>query len=159
MFLSLERKWPLPVVWSPAGPVLGASVGPDLLSQSNSSSAPCIQMHRASSKEQPQADRAENSLIISQLSFQMLSPVGFNKADISLSTLPPLPSHKFTCSTDENLFTWWFVGFFTVQERDIIHSNNVMSSSSVHLSHIIRAAEPNLRTEMMMMITLMLLKD
>lgn len=49
----------MPEVWSPAGPVLGVSVGPDLLCQSKSSSAPWVQIHRLSSKEQPYKDRAE----------------------------------------------------------------------------------------------------
>lgn len=52
---------PFPVVWSPAGPVLGVSVGPDPLIQSKLSSAPCTQTHTLSSKEQPYVDRADDA--------------------------------------------------------------------------------------------------
>lgn len=54
------------------------------------------------------------------------------------------------------LITWWLVGFFTVQEGDIIHSNSVACSGSICRSHITDAAEPNLRIER---ITFMILKD
>lgn len=59
--LSLLLIAPFPVVWSPAGPVLGVSVGPDPLVQSNPSSAPCVQPHRPSSKEQSYVCKAEDA--------------------------------------------------------------------------------------------------
>lgn len=49
---------PVPLVWSPAGPVLTVSVGPLFLSQWNSPVPPGTHLHRSSSKEQPTVDRA-----------------------------------------------------------------------------------------------------
>ena len=48
----------------------------------------------------------------------------------------------------EALFTWWLVGLFTVKERDVIHSNSVVSSTSDSLCWFIYATEPNLRRQM-----------
>lgn len=149
------RRWPFPVVWSPAGPVLGVSVGPDLLSQSNLSSAPCTHAHRPSSKEQREADRAEDGKRSSELakSSPKCSPVGFYKA-WSMKHATTIVNFQYM-HVHENLFTWRLVGFFTVQKRDIIHSKNMISSRSVPQSRFIHATEPNLRTDM---ITFMVLK-
>lgn len=111
------------MVWSPAGPVLGVSVGPDPLIQSSWSSAPCTQTHRPSSKEQLHVDRAEDAK---------------EKCEISQN-----PSRNFIY-TLKQLFTRCFVGFFAVSERDVIYCNDVISSGGIG---ILQTTEPNLNQQ------------
>lgn len=146
-------------MWSPAGPVLGVSVGPDLLSQSNLSSAPCTQTHRPSSKEQPQADRAADRKRTSESTFCQMLSCRFLQSRYTyfLKHATSIPHEQYIHVYENcNENTWWLVGFFAVQKRDIIHSNNLTSGSSVRQSPFIHATEPNLRIEI---ILFMLLKN
>lgn len=124
--VASHKNSPLPVVWSPRGPVWEVSVGPDLLSHSTRGWGSWTHRHRPSSKEQPRAVRAEGNKLI-------LVP-GDHDNSSSLSHWNPL--------------TRWLVGAITVQKRDIIYSSDViLSNFCIKVNGLIGATELDLESK------------